>query len=316
MADTDPLRLQDRFRMHPDLDVATHGLTLWDLDREFAIDGFAGKQFMKLRDILGVLRDAYCRTSASSTCTSRTPSSGSGSRSASSVKHDKPDRRRAEVHPAPAQRRRGVRDLPADQVRRAEALLARRRRVGDPADGRGDRPGAPSTASTRSCIGMPHRGRLNVLANIVGKSYAQIFSEFEGNLDPSQAPRLRRRQVPPRRRRHVHPEFGDDDIQVSLAANPSHLEAVDPVLEGIVRAKQDLLDQRRRRRRLHRAAVADARRRRVRRPGRGRRDAEPLAAARLPHRRHRPHRRQQPGRLHHRAGGLAAPRCTAPTSRA
>ena len=62
MADIDPLRLDNtRFRSHPDLDVDTDGLTLWDLDREFKVNGFAGKTHKKLRDILGLLRDAYCR---------------------------------------------------------------------------------------------------------------------------------------------------------------------------------------------------------------------------------------------------------------
>ena len=59
MADTDPLEF--KIRSHPDLDVIKHGLTLWDLDREFPVGGFAGERVMKLRDILGVLRDAYCR---------------------------------------------------------------------------------------------------------------------------------------------------------------------------------------------------------------------------------------------------------------
>ena len=59
MADTDPLEFH--IRRHPDLDVLEHGLTLWDLDRTFPIGGFAGKQKMKLRDVLGVLRDSYCR---------------------------------------------------------------------------------------------------------------------------------------------------------------------------------------------------------------------------------------------------------------
>ncbi|MBU1588040.1 MAG: 2-oxo acid dehydrogenase subunit E2, partial [Actinobacteria bacterium] len=60
MADTDPLEY--RQRSHPDLDIASHGLTFWDLDREFVTGGFAGKRTALLRDILGVLRDSYCRT--------------------------------------------------------------------------------------------------------------------------------------------------------------------------------------------------------------------------------------------------------------
>ena len=92
-------------------------------------------------------------------------------------------------------------------------------------------------------IGMPHRGRLNVLANIVGKPISQIFREFEGNLDPGQAHGSGDVKY------HLGAEgkyfrmFGDGETTVSLASNPSHLEAVDPVLEGIVRAKQDLLDK-------------------------------------------------------------------------
>src|ERR1039457_2977331 len=60
LADTDPLQYTQR--KHPDLDINQHGLTLWDLEREFATGGFGGKPLMKLREILGVLRDSYCRT--------------------------------------------------------------------------------------------------------------------------------------------------------------------------------------------------------------------------------------------------------------
>jgi 2-oxoglutarate decarboxylase len=90
---------------------------------------------------------------------------------------------------------------------------------------------------------MPHRGRLNVLANIVGKPISQIFREFEGNIDPGQAHGSGDVKY------HLGAEgkyfrmFGDGETKVSLTANPSHLEAVDPVLEGITRAKQDLLDK-------------------------------------------------------------------------
>ncbi len=85
-------------------------------------------------------------------------------------------------------------------------------------------------------MGMPHRGRLNVLANILDKPYGMIFSEFEENL-PETVGGRRRRQVPPRllgrppheRQAHVH---------LTSTPNPSHLEAVNPVVEGRVRAKQ------------------------------------------------------------------------------
>ena len=89
---------------------------------------------------------------------------------------------------------------------------------------------------------MAHRGRLNVLANIVGKSYSQIFREFEGNIDP----RTVQGSGDVKYHLGAEGEFTADSgakIKVSVAANPSHLEAVDPVLEGIARAKQDVLNQ-------------------------------------------------------------------------
>ena len=92
------------------------------------------------------------------------------------------------------------------------------------------------------CIGMAHRGRLNVLANIVGKKYSQIFREFEGNIDP----RTVQGSGDVKYHLGAEGEFlagSGDRIKVSVAANPSHLEAVDPVLEGIARAKQDMLDR-------------------------------------------------------------------------
>lgn len=60
MADIDPLEYVQR--THPDLEIETHGLTFWDLDREFVTNGFGGQRQLKLREILGVLRDSYCRT--------------------------------------------------------------------------------------------------------------------------------------------------------------------------------------------------------------------------------------------------------------
>ena len=89
-------------------------------------------------------------------------------------------------------------------------------------------------------IGMAHRGRLNVLANMVGKDVKQIFSEFEGNIDPSST------QGSGDVKYHlgatgIRRLIDGREIVVSLSPNPSHLEAVNPVVEGIVRAKQDRL---------------------------------------------------------------------------
>ncbi len=92
------------------------------------------------------------------------------------------------------------------------------------------------------CIGMAHRGRLNVLANIAGKTYGQIFAEFEGQQDPKTV------QGSGDVKYHLGTEGtftapSGASTKVYLAANPSHLEAVNPVLEGIARAKQDRLDR-------------------------------------------------------------------------
>ena len=90
------------------------------------------------------------------------------------------------------------------------------------------------------CVGMAHRGRLNVLANLAGKSYSQIFSEFDGTARPGSV------QGSGDVKYHLGTEgvFTADSgetTKVYLAANPSHLEAVNPVLLGIVRAKLDAL---------------------------------------------------------------------------
>ena len=135
MADTDPLEF--RQRSHPDLDVITHGLTLWDLDREFATGGFGGKPMATLREILGVLRESYCRRIGIEYMHIQDPEERRWIQERVEVAVRQAVPRGAADDPAPAQRGRGVRDVPADQVRRAEAVLARGRRVGHPAARRG-----------------------------------------------------------------------------------------------------------------------------------------------------------------------------------
>src|SRR5207245_11287620 len=92
-------------------------------------------------------------------------------------------------------------------------------------------------------IGMAHRGRLSVLANILGKSYEKIFHEFEGDVDPNTT------QGSGDVKYHLgaegtHQAPGSATMKLTLASNPSHLEAVDPIVEGMSRARQTLLDDR------------------------------------------------------------------------
>ncbi len=243
MADIDPLRLDStRFRSHPDLEVVTHGLTLWDLDRVFKVNGFGGSEYKKLRDILGLLRDAYCRHIGVEYTHILDPEQLAWLEERVETKH---------VKPTVAQQKYILSKLNAAE---AFETFLQTKYVGQK---RFSLEGAESTiplmdAAIDQCaehgldevvIAMPHRGRLNVLANIVGKPYSQIFSEFEGNLNPAQAHGSGDVKYHLGATGVYIQMFGDNDIQVSLTANPSHLEAVDPVLEGLVRAKQDLLDK-------------------------------------------------------------------------
>ncbi|WP_246025845.1 multifunctional oxoglutarate decarboxylase/oxoglutarate dehydrogenase thiamine pyrophosphate-binding subunit/dihydrolipoyllysine-residue succinyltransferase subunit [Saccharopolyspora antimicrobica] len=240
MADIDPLNY--RQRRHEDLDVLSHSLTLWDLDREFAVGGFAGKEHMKLRDVLGVLRDSYCRTVGVEYMHILEPDEREWLQQRVEKPHTKPD---------PTEQKYILSKLNAAE---AFETFLQTKYVGQK---RFSLEGAETVVPLLDAvldtsaaheldevvIGMPHRGRLNVLANIVGKPISQIFREFEGNLDPGQAHGSGDVKY------HLGAEgkyfrmFGDGETKVSLTSNPSHLEAVDPVLEGIVRAKQDILDK-------------------------------------------------------------------------
>ncbi|HEY7174585.1 MAG TPA: multifunctional oxoglutarate decarboxylase/oxoglutarate dehydrogenase thiamine pyrophosphate-binding subunit/dihydrolipoyllysine-residue succinyltransferase subunit [Micromonosporaceae bacterium] len=240
MADTDPLEFH--MRRHPDLDVLEHGLTLWDLDRTFPVGGFAGHQKMKLRDVLGVLRDSYCRRVGVEYMHIQDPEERRWIADRVERKYEKPtvDEQRhilgrlnaAEAFETFLQTKYvGQRRF---SLEGGESLIPLLDEVLSNAAERG---------LDEVVIGMAHRGRLNVLANIVGKPYEKIFNEFEGHLDPKMA------QGSGDVKYHLGMDgkFTTADqqhtIAVSLVANPSHLEAVDPILEGIVRAKQDRIDR-------------------------------------------------------------------------
>ncbi|MCV7357611.1 multifunctional oxoglutarate decarboxylase/oxoglutarate dehydrogenase thiamine pyrophosphate-binding subunit/dihydrolipoyllysine-residue succinyltransferase subunit [Mycolicibacterium fluoranthenivorans] len=242
MADIDPLRLdKTRFRSHPDLDVLTHGLTLWDLDREFKVDGFAGKEYKKLRDVLSVLRDAYCRHVGVEYTHILEPEQQKWLQERIEVRHEKATVAEQKYILSKLNAAEAFETfLQTKYVGQKRFSLEGAETVIPMMDAAIDQ--AAEHGLDEVVIGMPHRGRLNVLANIVGKPYVQIFSEFEGNLNPSQAHGSGDVKYHLGASGTYIQMFGDNDIEVSLVANPSHLEAVDPVLEGLVRAKQDLLD--------------------------------------------------------------------------
>jgi len=237
MADIDPLEY--RQRTHPELAIEYHGLTLWDLDRSFPIGdlgGPAGRQ-LTMREILAGLRGSYCRTVG----VEYMHIADNEQRSWVQERFERPF--------VPWPREEHLRIL--DKLNEAEIFetFLQTKFVGQK---RFSLEGgesaivfldevceqAANSGLDEAIIGMPHRGRLNVLANIVGKSYAQIFREFDGGFDPRLADGTG----------DVKYHLGSEGqftaatgttIKTSVAANPSHLEAVSPVLEGIVRAKLD-----------------------------------------------------------------------------
>ncbi len=239
IADLDPLSWKEP-RTHPELDPATYELTIWDLEREFFVDGVAGQRTMLLGDLLGVLRDAYCR------------------RIGVEYMHiQEPDQKRwiqEQVEGVTTELTTAEQLHILDRLNAAEAFerFLHTKYTGHKRFGLEGAESliplvdevldsAASAGYQEAVLGMAHRGRLNVLANIVGKSFRQIFREFEGDLDPSTT------QGTGDVKYHlgaVGKFVGRSGVSlpVTLASNPSHLEAVDPVVEGMVRARQDLID--------------------------------------------------------------------------
>jgi 2-oxoglutarate dehydrogenase E1 component len=235
MADIDPLEY--RQRSHPDLDIATHGLTFWDLDREFVTGEFGLTRQAYLRDILGVLRDSYCRKIGIEYMHIQDP----GQRRWIQEKVERPYAKPG--HDEQMRILEKLNEAEAFETFLQTKYVGQKRfslEGGESTIALLDRiiQGAAEEGLDEVAIGMAHRGRLNVLTNIAGKTYGQIFREFEGTQDP------RTVQGSGDVKYHLGTEgtFTSSDgteIPVYLAANPSHLEAADGVLEGIARAKQD-----------------------------------------------------------------------------
>ena len=238
-ADTNPLGYT--WKYHEELDPAHYGLTVWDLDREFVTGGLAGQDALPLRKILTTLRETYTHRIGASYMHITSPIEKQwlqqrieANHSAAQLSLD--DKRRilhklnsAEaferfLHTRYVGHKRFSLEGGESVVPMLDAI------IGDAAE----------QDVQEVVIGMAHRGRLNILANIMGKSYESIFTEFEGSINPDTI-------------------YGSGDVkyhlgtegtysgrngatvELSLASNPSHLESVSPIVEGMVRAKQDLL---------------------------------------------------------------------------
>ena len=238
IAHLDPLDAEPP-HIHPELDPLSYGLTIWDLPRQFVADGLAGRDVATLDEILHVLRDAYCRTLG-----------------IEYMHIQDPEQKRwiqEHVEGQPTTLNLEEQRHILDRLNAAEVFerFLHTRYVGQKRFGL---EGAESTIVLLDALldsaagagvaevvmGMAHRGRLNVLANIVGKSYREIFEEFEGNLDPESVQGSGDVKYH-KGARGIFVASAGEELPITLASNPSHLEAVDPVVEGMTRAKQDRL---------------------------------------------------------------------------
>jgi 2-oxoglutarate dehydrogenase E1 component len=239
VSDLDPL--DSKREPHKDLDPATYGLTLWDLDREFITNGLSGRDRATLREILETLRDTYCGTIGVEYMYIADPER-------KEWLQERMESARNRLPLDTAQRRRLLEKLVEAEsfekflhtkfvghkrfsLEGCESLIPLLDRIlCDAARG----------GVKEAVIGMSHRGRLNVLANTVGKPLAQIFSEFEGQVDADST------QGSGDVKYHLgatgeHQADTGEKLAVSVSPNPSHLEFVNAVVEGMVRAKQDAM---------------------------------------------------------------------------
>jgi 2-oxoglutarate dehydrogenase E1 component len=243
MAGLDPLGAEPEY--NAELDPLTYGLTIWDLDRQFFVGtlqhAFGSRRLVALREMVELLRSTYCdKIGAEYMYIQR-----------SEEKAWIQQQMETETGMWPRSKDQKLRIL--EDLLRGEEFerFLDRRFIGQKRfslEGAETAIAILSELSNRAAdnnvkeivIGMAHRGRLNILANIIGKPLGQIFSEFEGNIDPASA------QGSGDVKYHlgatgVHRAPSGRAISVSLASNPSHLEAVDPVVEGMVRSRQEQL---------------------------------------------------------------------------
>ncbi|MGB8508928.1 MAG: multifunctional oxoglutarate decarboxylase/oxoglutarate dehydrogenase thiamine pyrophosphate-binding subunit/dihydrolipoyllysine-residue succinyltransferase subunit, partial [Pyrinomonadaceae bacterium] len=240
IADIDPLDAM-QVHNHPELDLESYGLTVWDLDREFITGGLGGKESASLREILDILHRAYCGKV------------GTEYRHIQSKEQKiwlREQIRREFVSPeplAPEMKKRLLSKLVAAEgferflhtkyLGQKRFSLEGSETIIPLLDQLIER--AAEYGVEEITLGMAHRGRLNVLANVVGEHLAErIFTAFEGTVHPNFPADEGDVKYHQGARGERTTETGRK-VQIVVSPNPSHLEFVDPVVEGMVRARQD-----------------------------------------------------------------------------
>ncbi|HWP45286.1 MAG TPA: multifunctional oxoglutarate decarboxylase/oxoglutarate dehydrogenase thiamine pyrophosphate-binding subunit/dihydrolipoyllysine-residue succinyltransferase subunit, partial [Blastocatellia bacterium] len=241
IADIDPLRWKE-VQYHPELDIETYGLTIWDLDREFITDGLGSKEKATLREIVALLRRYYCGKSSVEYRNIQGPEEKEWIRAR--VERDQP--------PVPVEIKRqilwklisgelfekflGTKYLGQKRfsIEGNETVVALLDQLIE---------GAAHRGITDITIGMSHRGRLNVIANVIGRFCERIFTSFEGSIHP-RFPHDQGDVKYHQGASGVRETADGRQVTLTVAPNPSHLEFVDPVVEGMVRAKQDRAEAR------------------------------------------------------------------------
>jgi 2-oxoglutarate dehydrogenase E1 component len=237
IADIDPLNMVP-IHEHPELEAETYGLSIWDMDRKFFTGGLGGKEEATFREIWAMVVRFYCGKV------------GVESRHIQSKEEKQWLRERIERDPEPisadVKKQLLGKLIAAEQFEKflhTKYLGQKRFSV---EGGESIIPvldqlilGAVERKIEDVVFGMAHRGRLTVLANIIGNFSERIFTAFEGTVHPNFP--ADEGDVKYHQGAMGQREIGDREIKLTLSPNPSHLEFVDPVVEGIARAKQDAL---------------------------------------------------------------------------
>jgi len=240
LANLDPLKPLAKY--HPELDPNTYGFTVWDYDRQFITPRLAGLRTATLRDILDILQKTYCENIGVEYMHIQDPKEKQWLQDKMEPIKNQPaftDEEKKHILYKLIQAENFEKFVDKKYIGHKRFSLEGSETIIPVLDyllGL-----AAQEKVDELVLGMAHRGRLNVLANIIGKNLQEIFSEFEDISDVDSVEGSGDVKYHLGASGVYETAYGDD-INVSVASNPSHLEFVNPVVEGIVRAKQQMMN--------------------------------------------------------------------------